>query len=108
MRTRNRFLPALLIVLAALTLAALIAPNASARMLPPVPNNLDRGDPDGFPLNMAAPGGIAVGPTQGLPAEPPGPIPSARTTPSSTVLQIKDMDIRELCHILFLHILARR
>ena len=47
MRTRIRFLPVLLLVLAAFTLATLTAPAANAvRRPPPVPDIVDVGDPD--------------------------------------------------------------
>ena len=47
MRTRNRFLPVLLLVLAASTVAAVAAPLAHAYMRPPVQAvTIDSGDPD--------------------------------------------------------------
>jgi hypothetical protein len=58
MRTRNRFLPVLLLVLAAFTLATLTAPVASAiRRPPPVPDYVNVGDPDetGGSNKLAAP-----------------------------------------------------
>ena len=62
MRTRNRILPVLLLVLAVFTLAALTAPGARARMLPPVPRVIvDPGDPD-EPIDAR---GSAVSPSSG-------------------------------------------
>lgn len=46
MRTRNRFLPVFLLVLAAFTLATFDAPVATATRRPPPVNVYDAGDPD--------------------------------------------------------------
>ena len=109
MRTRNCCLSVLLLVLAVSTLAAITAPVAKAYMRPPVQVVIiDRGDPDGFPLNAASQGGNALSLPQSATAKPPGAIPPVRPVLSPTVLRIAGLDLRELCHILFLHVLVRR
>lgn len=71
MRTRNRFLPVFLLVLAAFTLVALTAPVANAIRRPP-PAIVDAGDPDEpvparssvVPPSSGAVMQLAVGPFQ--------------------------------------------
>ena len=75
MRTRNRLLPVLLLVLAASTLAAITAPVAKAYMRPPTQVVIDPGDPD----DPASACRSAAPPSSGEPIRP-----ADRSFPAST------------------------
>jgi hypothetical protein len=85
MCTRNRFLPVLLLILAASTLAGLTAPVANARMLPPQQAVIvDPGDPD-EPIDARS---SAAPPSSGEPARPADSFPQI-CAPHASVLKVE-------------------
>lgn len=106
MSTRNRCLPAVLILLAVVSLAQFSGPDTIACAGPlPV---IDCGDPDGFPERGSSGGGTVVNPAQGALGRTTQTIQPGPVVPSSTERPSTDLNFWKLCRLLFLHVLARR